>query len=119
MKKPTSVRPRPIGHKIFGTLLIVLAALLLIGAHENQETLWTGLLMGGLPLVGGGLLWWSALRREWEWKQGLQQQQDRQWEKDILKCARRHDGKLTPADLALETSLSLDEARKRLEALCD
>ena len=110
--------PRVGAHKFWGMLFGLGAiAMLAFTVMEGLPLLNWSFWGAGLPMSLGGLLWFMALRREAEWREKKQQAQERKWEKEILRCAQRHGGRLTAPRLVMETSLSLDEAQKQLEAL--
>jgi hypothetical protein len=109
--------PRLGARKFWGTVFILGAlALLLLPARSGIPWL-PGFLGAGIPMSLGGLLWGTAWRREAAWREEKRKAQERRWEKEILRCAQRHGGRLTAPQVVMETSLSLDEAKKHLEAM--
>jgi hypothetical protein len=112
-------RPRMAGRKFWGTVLLSGALLGLFAALSENAPWWPSFLFVGLPLSLGGLLWWTALRREGEWQQESRKAKERKREKEILRCAQRHGGRVTAPQVAMETSLSLDEAKESLDRMSD
>lgn len=112
-------KPRTGGRKFWGTVLLAGALFILLAALGESAPWWPSFLFAGIPLSLGGLLWWTALRREGEWQQESRKAKERKSEKEILRCAQRHGGRVTAPQVAMETSLSLDEAKEYLDRMSD
>ena len=101
---------------MFGGLLIVFGLLIclgtLIGWSEQGEArsavdVFLFVLLGLAPTVGG---FWLCYRT---W-QGIRERKAERLEALVLEMAQRHHGELTVAKLAMESELSLPEAKKVL-----
>jgi len=64
--------------------------------------------MGALPVMGGAALIRGANRR-------VKRLKNEKSERDILQLASQHGGRLTADEVAMQTRLSLEEARQKLE----
>lgn len=80
-------------------------------AAENKggETV---ILVFGLLMLGGGVLWLSSLRR----REGVRR--DEYEERSVLAVAARHGGRVTVAQITLETDLSSERAERVIDRLC-
>ncbi|HVK38935.1 MAG TPA: hypothetical protein VNA88_10415 [Candidatus Kapabacteria bacterium] len=78
---------------------------------ENQggETV---ILVFGLMMLAGGVLWLSSLRRR---EQARRAEYD---ERAVLAVAARHGGRATVAQITLETDLSSERAEQVIDRLC-
>lgn len=110
-------RPRMGARKFWGTVLLAGALAGLSIALAHGVPWWPSFLGAGIPLSLGGLLWWTALRREGEWQEEKRQAKERQGEREILRCAQRYGGRVTAPQVAMETSLSLDEVKDYLDRM--
>ncbi len=101
---------------IFGILLTVFGLLMtggtLVGISEGESTIaqdfgpW--LILGFVPLIVGIGLNISFIKHKKQNKKQLIENQ-------MLKYAKNHNGSITAAELAMETSLNFKEAEKVLE----
>lgn len=100
-----------LGFCLFGAIFVVGGLANALDPREGSSALifvLATLFFGIAPLVlGCGILMWSFRRRS--------QRNKETHERLILSLARQRGGRLTVADVALNTSLSSDQAQKLLE----
>lgn len=94
---------------VFG---LIMTGGVLVGISEGESTIasdfWIWFILAFIPFsVGIGLIF-SRIRTKKHNKRQL-------LENEILRFAKKYDGSVTAAELAMETSLNLSEAEKELE----
>lgn len=107
--------------KGWGTILLLLAGALgwwggnilsFIGLN-----LWFWLLISVVATAAGAGLWAKAIYTDFKWGEKQKEQRRRQQEKEVLQLATQRGGRLTIAEVAAYTSLSLEEAKAMLERM--
>lgn len=97
-----------VGLALMGLVITMGAVLTTAGAENLLGHLLLTIAFGVVPMALGGLLVFRALRRVTRIRREGQ-------ERRILDLARRRGGRLTVADVASSTALTLEEARQLLD----
>ena len=105
-------------NRLFGKVMIGLSLLICticffsLGKEGTIGTLGLiGFTLGVVGLLMGALLWWTSGK-----KARLQLTTDR--EKMLLNIIKQHGGKVTPAEIATSSDLSIVESQEALDELC-
>lgn len=95
---------------VFGFVILV-GGLLGIGEDQSEEGHILGILALGLvPMAVGSFLIYRVVA-------GLAREKREALERELLELAARSGGRLSPSVVARETSLTLDEAKRKLDAI--
>lgn len=112
---PRETEPNFARHKVLGALFFLGGALLLspLSAGILPATLpaW----LGAFPAAFGIFLFWNALRQEKRYKEEKERERQQRIQRQILRLAQQHEGRLTAAEVATALELPLDEAKQFLD----
>jgi hypothetical protein len=103
-------------HKVLGALFFLGGAFILspyfhgvIGTDAIPN------LLGAFPAAFGVFMFWNALRQEKRYKEEKERERRQHIERQILRLAQQHEGKLTAAEVATALELPLDEAKQFMD----
>lgn len=108
--------PNFVKQKVMGVLFFIGGALVLspyfhgvIGTDAIPN------LLGAFPAAFGAFMFWNALRQERRHKEEKERERRQRIERQILRLAQQHEGKLTAAEVATALELPLDEAKQFMD----
>jgi hypothetical protein len=111
---------------IIGGILVAIGGIILAGFFLNAADaafainagdIVAALLLGVGPMVGGGLLIRSHMKRKQQALSAQKKDEYARREKEIIKLAQKKAGRLSIPDIVAETSLNSDEADRIMQEL--
>jgi TM2 domain-containing membrane protein YozV len=107
--------PNFVRHKVLGALFFVGGAFLLSPLSAGIIPATFPIWLGAFPAAFGVFIFWNALRQEKRHKEEKERERRQRIERQILRLAQQHEGKLTAAEVATALELSLDEAKQFMD----